>query len=102
MDHASMTSPSSAWSISSDLTKSGLLSSGGRSSPLKLTWTAPVARRLVRARLQRHAGPARVAHGAVGELAAIDARSKKATAVARALVDGDDFHRLRDGLDVGQ
>ena len=44
--------------------------------------------------LQRHAMPARVAHGAVAELAAGDARLEEAAAVAGALIDGDDLGRL--------
>ena len=38
--------------------------------------------------------PARVAHGAVAELAAGDARLEEAAAVAGALIDGDDLGRL--------
>ena len=45
---------------------------------------------------QRHAEPARIAHRAVAELAAGDARIEEAAAVARALVDRDDL----DGLEL--
>src|SRR6185503_11560800 len=59
---------------------------------------ADLARRVLRlgARedvLQRHAGPARIAHRAVAALAAGDARIEERAAVARALVDGDDLDR---------
>ena len=48
---------------------------------------------LVEHGLERHALPARIAHGAVAELAAGDARLEEAAAVARALVDRHDFDR---------
>jgi hypothetical protein len=48
---------------------------------------------LVEHGLERHALPARVAHRAVAELAARDARLEEPAAVARALVDRDDLGR---------
>ena len=51
--------------------------------------------------LQRHAEPARVAHRAVGELPAGDARLEQAAAVARALVDRDHLDRLELRAQLG-
>ena len=42
---------------------------------------------------QRHAAPARIAHRAITQLTAGDARLEKATAVSRALIDGNEFDR---------
>ena len=44
--------------------------------------------------LQADAPPLRVAHRAVGQLAALHARLEETTAVSGALVDRDDLHRL--------
>jgi hypothetical protein len=43
--------------------------------------------------LQRHAAPARVAHGAIAQLTAGDPWIEKSAAVARALIDRDQFDR---------
>ena len=51
--------------------------------------------RQVQHRLQRHAAPARIAHRAIAELPAGDARIEEAAAVAGALIDGDEFDRLQ-------
>ncbi len=44
-------------------------------------------------RFERHAVPARIAHRAVAQLAAGDSGIGKSAAVARALIDGDEFDR---------
>src|SRR5438876_3395461 len=47
---------------------------------------------LVEHGLERHAAPARIAHRAVAQLTAGDARIEKSAAVAGALVDGDQLN----------
>ena len=49
-----------------------------------------------------NAGPAGVAHGAVAELAAVDAGVEVAAAVAGALVDGGEFDGWGEALEVGE
>ena len=51
---------------------------------------------------QRNAGPARITHGTVRELAAVDARRKVAPAVTGTLVDGDQVDRISHLLEVGK
>ncbi len=51
---------------------------------------------------QGDAGPARVAHGAMRQLAAIGARREMATAIAGALVDGHQFDRVAQLADLVQ
>ena len=87
-----MTSPSRAWSMSSALTKSGVLSADRPVHAVEgdLARAALDAGRVENG-LERHAPPARIAHGAVAQLPARDARIEKSAAVARALVHRHDI-----------
>ena len=58
------------------------------------------------ARLHQHitqprALPTRIAHGAIAKLSSGNARITKAAAISRALVDGNNFHRLELLLQLG-
>ena len=82
--------------MSSALTKSGVLSLIGSSRPLNVDLTcARLDAGLVENDLERHALPARVAHRAVAQLSAGDARSDKSAAVARALVHSHELHGVK-------
>src|SRR5215467_16158464 len=85
------------------LTKSGTVGNAGLSSPSKVTCSAPCLTPAPGEDVPHAcANPFGIAHGAVAPLAAEHARREAATAVAGALIDGDDLGRRELGLELVQ
>src|SRR6516164_10324854 len=96
-----MTSPSRAWSTSSDFMKSGASATTGSSRPLKRTCTAPAftpARSSTSFRRTQC-----VSHSAVRPLRARNTGLEIAARIAGALIDGNQLHvRQREDLIKGE